>query len=282
MVAALEASHMVVGSGAVDRWSKERKPPEIFMEEKGEEQNLAFSPLAIIGFILAVLAGTAEMSAGFACRWGLWHFRTGFVILRWAACSGILAAMVSLAACILTRPGSKRKSLSFSIIGLLIGIVVVAIPWFYWQIARRVPPIHDITSDTENPPRFAALLPLRMNTPNPAEYGGPEIAAKQRAAYPDIVPFEISIPPGQAFKRALSIARSLGWQMIDVNQSEGRIEATDTTFWFGFKDDIIIRTTPTTQGSRIDIRSVSRVGKSDLGTNAKRIRAYLRKLRDMG
>jgi uncharacterized protein (DUF1499 family) len=252
------------------------------MKEKGEEQNLAFSPLAIIGFILAALAGAAEMLAGFGSQWGLWYFRTGFVILRWAAYCGMVAAMVSLAACILTRPGSRRKGLIFSSIGLLVGIVVVAIPWFYWQTARRVPPIHDITTDTENPPRFTALLPLRKNAPNPGEYGGPEIAAKQRAAYPDIVPFEISIPPGQAFKRALSIARSMGWQMIDVNQSEGQLEATDTTFWFGFKDDIIIRITSTTLGSRIDIRSVSRVGKSDLGTNSKRIRAYLKKLREMG
>jgi uncharacterized protein (DUF1499 family) len=70
----------------------------------------------------------------------------------------------------------------------------------------------------------------------------------------------------------------MGWQIVDANASEGRIEATDTTFWFGFKDDIVIRVAATSGGSRIDVRSVSRVGRSDVGTNAKRIRCYLKRL----
>jgi uncharacterized protein (DUF1499 family) len=79
----------------------------------------------------------------------------------------------------------------------------------------------------------------------------------------------------------VSAARSLGWQVIDANEKEGRIEATDTTFWFGFKDDIVVRITPTAGGSRIDVRSVSRVGRSDLGTNAKRVRGYLKKIQQL-
>jgi uncharacterized protein (DUF1499 family) len=87
------------------------------------------------------------------------------------------------------------------------------------------------------------------------------------------------VPPDVAFDKALAAAREMGWDIVDAKPAEGRIEATDTTFWFGFKDDVVIRISPTSEGSRIDVRSVSRVGRSDIGTNAKRIRAYLEKLK---
>jgi uncharacterized protein (DUF1499 family) len=97
-------------------------------------------------------------------------------------------------------------------------------------------------------------------------------------AYPDIRPVTIAEPPDAAFKRALNVARDFGWQVVAAVPDEGRIEATDTTLWFGFKDDIVIRVTPSAGGSRIDVRSVSRLGEGDLGKNAARIRAYLRRL----
>lgn len=252
------------------------------MEENSEKKNYNYSPVAIIGLTVALLAGVAEILSGFGNRWGVWDYRTGFVILRWAAYCGGAAGIISLLGCIVARPGSKRRGLILSFIGLLMGITVMGIPWSYWQRARHVPAIHDITTNTDNPPRFVAIVPLRKSGINTAQYGGPEIAAQQRKAYPDIVPLELPLPPLQAFKQATNIARSLGWQLVEVNEPEGRIEATDTTFWFGFKDDIVVRITATDRGSRIDVRSVSRLGKSDLGTNAKRIRGYLTKLREMG
>jgi hypothetical protein len=230
----------------------------------------------LIGFILAVLAALAAMLAGFGSRWGLWYFRAGFVILRWAAYVGMAAALVSLIGAILTWPTTLRRGFLFSIFGLAIGILVFGLPGWYWRTVQRVPAIHDVTTDTENPPRFVSILPLRKNGPNPSEYGGPEIAAKQRAAYPDLVPAALSVPPDKVYERALAAARKMGWVIVDANAAEGRIEATDTTFWFGFKDDIVIRVTPSDHGSRVDIRSVSRVGKSDLGMNARRIRKYLK------
>jgi uncharacterized protein (DUF1499 family) len=84
--------------------------------------------------------------------------------------------------------------------------------------------------------------------------------------------------PAQAFEKALSAADKMCWKIVESNPAEGRIEATDTTFWFGFKDDIVVRITPTADGSRIDVRSVSRVGRSDVGTNARRIEKYIRKV----
>ncbi|MHB9097070.1 MAG: DUF1499 domain-containing protein [Syntrophales bacterium] len=107
------------------------------------------------------------------------------------------------------------------------------------------------------------------------------VAAKQRAAYPDIVPLELAVPSSRTFTPAVDAARSLGRHLADANEKEGWIEATDTTFWFGFKDDIVIRITPIPRGSRIDVRSVSRVGRSDLGTNAKRVRGYIKKIQEI-
>ena len=138
--------------------------------------------------------------------------------------------------------------------------------------------IHDITTDTETPPAFVAILPLRAGVPNSVEYGGPELAAQQRTGYPDLGPLTLQIPPTQAFTHALTAARAMGWEIAASEATEGRIEATDTTFWFGFKDDVVVRITPAGGGSRIDVRSVSRVGKSDIGTNAKRITEYLRRI----
>jgi uncharacterized protein (DUF1499 family) len=203
-------------------------------------------------------------------------------MLRWAADAGLLAAAASIAGLILSRRPFSRLRLLLSISGLVIGLLVVGILWSWWRTAQTVPPIHDITTDTENPPVFVSILPLRKDAPNTADYGGPEIAAKQKAAYPDLVPAMLPLPPPQAFEQALRTARTMGWTIVNSSPGEGRIEATDTTFWFGFKDDIVIRIAAGNQGSRIDVRSVSRVGRSDVGTNAKRIRTFLERLKKSG
>jgi uncharacterized protein (DUF1499 family) len=251
------------------------------MEAETERKKRTLSPLAVGGFILALLAGLAEIAAGWGTRWGFWDYRGGFFILRFAVYSGIAFGVLSLIGCAVTWPGSKHRGIAWSTAGLLIALILVLILWSLGQKSHHVPAIHDITTDMANPPRFVALLPVRNASANKAEYGGPEVAAKQRAAYPDIIPLELAIPTGRAFTLTVSAANSLGWQVIDANEKEGRIEATDTTFWFGFKDDIVIRITPTARGSRIDVRSVSRVGKSDLGTNAKRVRGYLKKIQEL-
>ena len=109
-------------------------------------------------------------------------------------------------------------------------------------------------------------------------YPGAETAAKQHGAYPDIRTVELALPPDAAFARALDTAKSFGWVIDATDAPSGRIEATATTPWFGFHDDIVIRVTPAANGSRVDIRSLSRVGRGDMGVNAKRIRAFLAKL----
>ena len=162
--------------------------------------------------------------------------------------------------------------------GLVIGLITVGVPAYLLQKARSVPPIHDITTDTEDPPAFETILPLRAQAPNPATYGGPAVAAQQREGYPDIAPADYPVETETAFEAAVAAARDLGWTVVAMNEAGGRIEAIDRTFWFGFTDDIVIRIRPTDAGSRIDVRSVSRVGVSDVGANAARIRAFLAQL----
>jgi uncharacterized protein (DUF1499 family) len=135
---------------------------------------------------------------------------------------------------------------------------------------RGVPSIHDITTDPDDPPQFSALLPLRTGRVSPPEYDGPIAAAQQRRAYPDILPLVLSVAPARALDEAAALARDLGWDVVAVDRAGGIIEAVDTTFWFRFKDDIVIRI----RGSRMDIRSKSRVGRGDLGANAQRIQTF--------
>ncbi|MEO2054342.1 MAG: DUF1499 domain-containing protein [Nitrospira sp.] len=178
----------------------------------------------------------------------------------------------------MARPGGQRHGFVWAVLGLLTSLAVVGIPWNWLQTARRVPPIHDISTDTENPPPFVAILPLRRDAPNSAEYGGPDVALQQHTAYPEVKTATLNLLPDQAFAQALTAARERGWDIVAADLEEGRIEATGTTLWFGFKDDVVIRITPSDNGSRIDVRSVSRVGLSDVGTNARRIQNFLEQL----
>ena len=237
-----------------------------------------FSRIALAGFLVALLAGLALLLAGTGYRLRWWELQPAFTVLRWAAYGGLMAAVLSLLGMILARPGGHRRGFPLALVGLGIALVVVGVPWQWLRTAQRVPPIHDITTDTETPPTFVAILPLRADAPNPAEYGGPEVAAQQRTGYPDLGPLTLQAPPPQAFARALAAARDMGWEIVAAVPADQRIEATATTFWFGFKDDIVVRITSADGGSHIDVRSVSRVGRGDAGTNAKRIKTYLARI----
>ncbi|HEX5632437.1 MAG TPA: DUF1499 domain-containing protein, partial [Gemmatimonadales bacterium] len=154
----------------------------------------------------------------------------------------------------------------------------VAPPLMLLAKAKSVPFIHDISTDLADPPGFVALAFERKAAPNGLEYGGTKVAEEQRRGYPDIKPLILAAPPAQAMQRALDAARALGWRVATADAASGRLEATDTTFFFGFEDDVVVRIRAEGTGSRVDVRSVSRVGLSDLGANAQRIRRFLAKL----
>jgi uncharacterized protein (DUF1499 family) len=231
----------------------------------------------IIAIVAAISAVLLLLMSGLGHRFGWWPYRTGFELLRWASYVGIAAGVLALVA--LAIPSVRSGSARLLAAALVVSIAVAFVPWQWQQRAQSVPRIHDITTDTSNPPQFVAVLPLRAGAPNTATYGGKEIADLQQKGYPDIQPLMVSAPPGVAFGWAKDAAESMGWEIVAADAGAGRIEATATTLWFGFKDDIVVRVSPAGQGSRIDVRSVSRVGRSDIGTNAKRIREYLAKLK---
>lgn len=138
------------------------------------------------------------------------------------------------------------------------------------------PPIHDISTDTVNPPPFVAVMPLRAaaGATNPPDYAGTQTAALQAQAYPDLATLVLPDPMEETFRRAEAAARALGWEIVAAVPEEGRIEAIATTAWIGFKDDVVIRIAANGPGTRVDIRSKSRVGRGDAGMNARRIRAF--------
>jgi uncharacterized protein (DUF1499 family) len=239
-----------------------------------------FHVVAKVGAVLAALAIGMFLLSGPGTRAGLWDFRLGLTLFKYSVYLAIAAALVCLAGAALARPRSGRRGFAPALVGLVACLGLVGLAYSWLQKAKSVPPIHDITTDTGNPPAFSAVLPARRATAlNPAGYEGEKVAVQQAKAYPDIKPLMMALTPDSAFAVSLAAAKEMGWEIVDANRDEGRIEATDVTAFFGFQDDVVIRVMPASGIARVDVRSVSRVGGSDVGTNAKRVRAYLAKLK---
>lgn len=250
-------------------------------------QVLALSALVAGGGI-----GLLALSAALGVWFGFWDFRQGFSFLGTANSYGDLIAwcglLIALTVFILGRrfalPGNARLS-ALALVGTLAAGLAYYVPETYRPGEDvNIPPIHDITTDTVNPPQFVDILPLRGPGTNTVIYGtGPGMTPEQQAqlqleAYPDIQPQYFSAPREIVFERALAAVETLGWELVAQVPAEGRIEATDTTFWFRFKDDIVILISDTAEGSVLNARSVSRVGRSDVGKNAARLRSLFAQL----
>lgn len=234
-----------------------------------------------LAFVLAGIAVVLLALAPLGWRAGWWDFRFSLLtLMRWAAYVGLAAVVCSLLALVIGFARLDWRGIVLALVALIGGGVIAYVPWHYDQIRRTVPPIHDVTTDPDNPPAFVAVVKLRQGKGmNPVAYGGAKVAEQQRRAYPDIVPLTVGLPPGVAFERALDTARKMGWTIDASDKAAGRIEASQKSRWMGFTDDIVIRVTPEGSGSRIDERSSSRYGRSDFGVNAARIRDYLTALR---
>jgi uncharacterized protein (DUF1499 family) len=237
-------------------------------------QAVPISPAALAGFWIGLFASVLLMVDGPLYRA---HFVSLYVALRIVIPTvlvlGVIALVLSLYGAI--RSGSRAIPLA----GVVLGLIAAGLPVKNINTAMHSP-IHDVSTDTANPPQFSAVLPLRAaaKAANSTDYDS-RTAQQQKETYPDIGPLHLDLPPARVFDQALAAARGMGWEIVATDPSQGRVEATATTFWFGFKDDIVVRLSAEGNGMRVDVRSLSRIGKSDVGANARRVRAYLEKVK---
>ena len=220
-----------------------------------------------LALILLILLPLSALGA----RFGLWPYTIGLLLLSISLLGSLLIQIIN-AFWLLRKPEAATKS-ALRIASLLALPPLVVISLVLTNSDSTRANIHDISTDLNNPPLFVAAIQERGADSNSLALSA-EVADIQRQAFPDIAPLSSDKAADQAFAHALATAQALGWDILAQDETQGRIEAVDTTFWFGFKDDIVIRITPTKAGSIIDLRSVSRVGKSDLGANANRIRLF--------
>ncbi len=231
----------------------------------------AFIPLGA-----ALLAAALLAASGYGARFGAWEYRFGFQLLRWSLYAGLAIAALALVFLLIPRLRNGGVAVLAAAIAIAAGVAYVPSHWL--QTARAAAAINDVTTDTENPPAFVAILPLRADCPGigrlsrkrNGERAAPRLSGHRSAGAAGAA--------GGGLRSRLDAAKAMGWEVAAADPAAGRLEATATTPWFGFRDDVVVRVAPTPTGSRIDVRSVSRVGKSDLGANAKRIRTFLARL----
>lgn len=211
-------------------------------------------------------------------------YRFGVVPLKAAFMIGMAAALIAMFAVLMLVIGLLAKGAAGrtakAVVALVAAVGISAMLLNVYATSKRVPPIHDITTDTADPPQFDALLGARAGAMNPPEYAGAETAAQQAEAYPDIATLRfdgVTVP--RALEAAEAAARAIGLEAVVAQPGKNLVEGTDVTFWYGYKDDVVVRVRESGTGSIVDIRSKSRVGVSDLGANAKRVRALSEELR---
>ncbi|NGP76345.1 DUF1499 domain-containing protein [Balneolaceae bacterium YR4-1] len=238
----------------------------------------SYSKISVASFILAIIASLMFLLSGYGYQWGWWELGFAFQrLIPGAALAALLGLILLIVYGIRKSKSSKAYKGSWMIYASVILCLAVLGNFGYWylEIQKGYPPIHDITTDTENPPEFEAIVPLRADAPNKTEYGGEEIAEAQKAFYDGLETMRLEVAPAEAYDKALIAAQQMPWEIVAQSKEDLRIEAFHKLPWFGFIDDVVIRVDTTDNGSKIDVRSVSRVGRGDLGVNADRIKSYL-------
>lgn len=236
-----------------------------------------------LGFWLAVAGVVGIILSPLGFRLGLWDFAFALrTVLKYATFTALAGLVLCIIGLIFAKFSQPPVPAGRAVAGLLIGALFAGYVVVQFNKVQSLPYIHDITTDTANPPAFVALVDARKAAPNGLDYKGAEIAEKQKQAYPDIVPMASQLPPAELFAKAEAAARAAGWDIAAADGQAGRIEATVTSLIYGFKDDMVIRITPAAGGSQLDMRSMSRMGLSDVGMNAKRIREFIARLRKEG
>ena len=233
--------------------------------------------LALVAVFLVSSPGPGYKFGGFPLGMMVPFLLGGLLV----AAIAVLASLSGFGLRVFAGSGSLMTS---SIALVLAGAVIFYVGSFVAG-ARAVPPIHDITTDTDNPPQFVAVLPLRGEDVSPASYDGDDpvpgnpdqtVREAQLAHYTDLGPLFLDADYNVAFTQAMATVTDLDWELVEANSDDGRIEAIQSTWWYGFKDDIVIRVAAQADNTtRVDMRSKSRVGVSDIGANARRIQTYM-------
>lgn len=232
---------------------------------------MALVPL--IAFGIAALGLVVLGIAGPVYRLGV-SLPTAYAIMRWAEYIGLVALVLGTGALVYAYRQRKWSGGIVSVVALIVALTTIVIPLTWQRRAQNLPLMHDVTTDLENPPAFQEVLQKRGGAANRLDRS-PQLAILQREGYPDLAPVTLPTPPATTFDRALAVIQASGWEIVTADKSSGRIEATERTRWFGFTDDVVVRLTPWGTGTRVDVRSASRAGASDLGRNARRIREFL-------
>ena len=235
--------------------------------------------------ILALLAASAIFLSGPGARLGLWDYGTGLSIIRQVALPTMIAAGAAVIVFFLSV-FTARSLAPLAFIAVLAAGVAAFVPLKMRQLVEANPFIHDITTDFDNPPAIVAAADLERR--NPPDYVGAEPAPRselttaeaQREAFPDIAPRTVETGLDETAQIVRAVVVGMNMEILDEGASDGgwTLEAAHTSLWFGFIDDFVVRLTPTLEGTRIDVRSKSRVGGSDLGANAKRVRDFFERL----
>ena len=238
-------------------------------------QSEPVSSLASWARNLAVFSVIAVLVSIFIVRFGFLEIKPALATFFGALAVAGLSILVGLAAFVAIWQNGSR-GMGRILLAFLIDAVVLAYPAYLGLQYRQLPPIHDITTDPIDPPRFEALARLRTGEgANTAVYAGLYSAEQQRLNYPDIEPVELEVPALRAYEVTLALINKRKWRIVDERppqpRREGRIEAIAQTLIMGFREDVTIRIKPDGEGSRVDIRSSSRYFESDLGSNAARV-----------
>lgn len=231
---------------------------------------------AWLSVLLLIIAAIAMALSGPAYKAEWISLGTSFTWLRQGAQLALGAGILGLITLVIAGIFRRWRP---AFVGAVVSVVVVAMiamPMQMKQRAQSVPPIHDITTDMANPPAFKALATAREEAPNEVDYPGEQTARQQKAAYPQLKPITLDMPMASAMDAAQTLIQARGWKIAAT--TDNTIEATATTRWFGFKDDVVIRMTEAGSNVKVDMRSASRIGKSDVGTNAERIQNFLEDL----
>ena len=226
----------------------------------------------------AILAVALLLLGPLGTKFGIWPFTLGLMLMMGAAVLAAIGLIGGLWGFMIARSNGLGADKPLCGIGAVLSAVVLGIMAMLVVPATSVPPIHNISTDIVDPPTFNAIAPLRQGA-NPLDYDAAVLGPQQTAAYPDVKSLTTPLGREEALARAVSVLEEMGLEIVAAPPSGRIVEATFTSFWFGFKDDVVVRIRPASSGtgSVIDVRSVSRVGQSDLGANAARIMEFLGK-----